>query len=345
MIFITMEQDDALFRTTHYQIQYAPSSSGSGSGGARDRDRVTFSNTDPRTRFNREPQQTVSVRHNDDGTSTTRPRQTFLYSLPAGDNEVRTPQMPDEFITTQPDFRISTECSDEEDDFGGGGSGGFAAPVSILRRPPSYRIGALPFETEGGGSGDGDGESDSDLDDDDGNDRPMALDALIGATASSSTTRAITTSRLRRGASSSTRHPANTSTANLLSVDFEHYSPLTGSSGSGSGSGGGHANGSSSSGGGGGGGGLSDAWDAHASAPQAAIRAVGGGALLAPHARFHIEKKKSKCTIRFDPPVSGRFILLKMWSSHHDPGSNIDIQSVLARGFAGPRYFPATEMR
>jgi hypothetical protein len=34
-----------------------------------------------------------------------------------------------------------------------------------------------------------------------------------------------------------------------------------------------------------------------------------------------------------------------MWSSHHDPTSNIDIQSVLARGFAGPRYFPSVELR
>lgn len=90
---------------------------------------------------------------------------------------------------------------------------------------------------------------------------------------------------------------------------------------------------------------LADAWDAHASATQEAVRAVGGGELLAPHARFFIEKKKSKCTIRFDPPVSGRFILLKMWGSQHDPGSNIDIQSVISRGFAGPRYFPSVELR
>lgn len=90
---------------------------------------------------------------------------------------------------------------------------------------------------------------------------------------------------------------------------------------------------------------LTEAWEAHASATQDAVRAVGGGQLLSPHARFNIEKKKSKCTIRFDPPISGRFILLKMWSSHHDPTSNIDIQSVLARGFAGPRYFPSVELR
>ncbi|KAL6889830.1 hypothetical protein HDV57DRAFT_344600 [Trichoderma longibrachiatum] len=89
---------------------------------------------------------------------------------------------------------------------------------------------------------------------------------------------------------------------------------------------------------------LSEAMDAHANATQEAVRAV-GGRLLAPHARFYIEKKKSKCTIKFDPPVSGRFILLKMWSSSHDSGSNIDVQSVITRGFAGPRYFPSVELR
>jgi hypothetical protein len=90
---------------------------------------------------------------------------------------------------------------------------------------------------------------------------------------------------------------------------------------------------------------LVQAWEAHARATQEAVRAVGGGRLLVPHARFFIEKRKSKCTIRFDPPVSGRFILLKMWSSHHEQGGNIDIQSVIARGFAGPRYFPSVELR
>lgn len=89
---------------------------------------------------------------------------------------------------------------------------------------------------------------------------------------------------------------------------------------------------------------LNEAWEASANATQEAVRAV-GGELLAPHARFFIEKKNSTCTIRFDPPVSGRFILLKMWNSHHDPKSNIDIQSVIARGYAGPRYFPSVDLR
>lgn len=72
---------------------------------------------------------------------------------------------------------------------------------------------------------------------------------------------------------------------------------------------------------------------------------AGEGDMMAAHARFFIEPDKSKCTITFDPPVSGRFILLKMWSPHPDSTSNIDIQAVVASGFAGPRYFPAVELR
>ncbi|KAJ6786352.1 hypothetical protein PWT90_05137 [Aphanocladium album] len=317
MVFITMDQDDVLHRTAQYQIQYAPGTGGGGGSSSSSRDRVTFTNTDPRTRFNREPQQTISISHNRDGTSTTRTGRSYIYGS-SNENDVRTPQMPQEFIASQPDFHISTECSDEEEDPSSSSFGFTAAPVSILRRPPPNRIGTLPFEND-------DDDSDSDLDDDAGS---SAFLSRRGVSNSSNNT-----SHLRR-------HPASTSTTNLLNVNFEHYSPLAGGSSSSSGGGGNNNNGS-----GGGSSALADAWDAHASATQEAIRAVGGGALLAPHARFHIEKKKSKCTIRFDPPVSGRFILLKMWSSHHDPGSNIDIQSVIARGFAGPRYFPAVEMR
>ncbi|KAI1375895.1 hypothetical protein F4677DRAFT_421170 [Hypoxylon crocopeplum] len=89
---------------------------------------------------------------------------------------------------------------------------------------------------------------------------------------------------------------------------------------------------------------LAEAVEAAQVATQEAVRAV-GGELMVPHARFFIERNKSKCTIKFDPPVSGRFILLKMWSPHRDPGANIDIQAVIAKGFAGPRYFPSVELR
>ena len=79
--------------------------------------------------------------------------------------------------------------------------------------------------------------------------------------------------------------------------------------------------------------------------PNEDVARTTGGELMAPHAKFYIERGKNKCTIRFDPPVSGRFILLKMWNSHHDQSENIDIQGVVAKGFAGPRYFPAVELR
>ncbi|KAL8303583.1 hypothetical protein RB600_007169 [Gaeumannomyces tritici] len=105
--------------------------------------------------------------------------------------------------------------------------------------------------------------------------------------------------------------------------------------------------GGNSNGGSGGGGGdmsLEEVVEASQLATQEAVRAV-GGALMAPHARFFIEKDKSKCTIRFDPPVSGRFILLKMWNPQLDHACNIDIQGVVAKGFAGPRYFPAVDLR
>ncbi|KAH7326389.1 hypothetical protein B0I35DRAFT_475044 [Stachybotrys elegans] len=88
---------------------------------------------------------------------------------------------------------------------------------------------------------------------------------------------------------------------------------------------------------------LTEACEAHATATQEAVRAV-GGELLVPHGRFFMPKRKTKCTVRFDPPVSGRYILLKIWSSHHDASSNIDIQSVRAHGYAGPRYFPSSDM-
>lgn len=65
--------------------------------------------------------------------------------------------------------------------------------------------------------------------------------------------------------------------------------------------------------------------------------------LLKPHARFFIERSKSMVSIKFDPPPSGRFVLIKLWSPRS--GGNIDIQSIVAHGFAGPRFFPASGFR
>ncbi|CAG8981224.1 hypothetical protein HYALB_00003822 [Hymenoscyphus albidus] len=87
--------------------------------------------------------------------------------------------------------------------------------------------------------------------------------------------------------------------------------------------------------------------DGNSEASQATQESVEaeGGELMIPHANFFIESNKSKCTVKFDPPVSGRFILLKMWSPHPSPSENIDIQSIVCKGFAGPRYFPALGLR
>lgn len=89
---------------------------------------------------------------------------------------------------------------------------------------------------------------------------------------------------------------------------------------------------------------LERARDASQVATQEAVRAV-GGALMSPLAQFYIEKDKNRCTIKFDPPVSARYILLKMWSPHPDPLKNIDIQGVIAKGFAGPQLFPSQTLQ
>lgn len=89
---------------------------------------------------------------------------------------------------------------------------------------------------------------------------------------------------------------------------------------------------------------LAEAREASQLATQEAVRAV-GGELMTPMVHFHIEKNNSNCVINFDPPISGRFLLLKMWSLNHDPSANIDIQGVIAKGFAGPRFSAAVEYR
>lgn len=65
--------------------------------------------------------------------------------------------------------------------------------------------------------------------------------------------------------------------------------------------------------------------------------------LIPPHARFFIAKNKNKITIKFTPAISGKHVLLKLWSPKHD--GNIDIESVQFHGYSGPRFFPATQPR
>lgn len=276
MVFIAMDQD-VLSRTAQYQVQYVPArrrriSHGQGGDGG---DGYAPEH---------ELRQIVSF-HQDDGTTSTRVRRSYVLR---GDDEsdARNPQMPREFAHSQPDVRVTTECSDDEDDD--------CDVTQVLRRAPN-RIGSLPFE---------DGHSESD----DANNPFDSEDFLDG----------------------SLRRPRQVNHHRHVHHHHHHHHHLPPAH---------HrrdrADRLNLS--------LAEAWYAHANATQEAVRAV-GGELLVPHARFFIEKKKSKCTIRFEPPVSGRFILLKMWGSQHDPASNIDIQSVIARGFAGPRYFPSVEL-
>ncbi|KAF4979913.1 hypothetical protein FZEAL_3975 [Fusarium zealandicum] len=278
MVFVAMNQDDALNRTAQYQIQYAPRTSDDTSTG------------DGESRA-LQPIQTeiISVQHHDNGTTTTRSRPAYTYRASSSDDyEPRTPQMPREFASNLPDFQVTTECSDDEEDEDYEGR-------RFLRRAPN-RIGSLPFETPDSDSDDGVNPFDPEYLDD----HHPSHWRLYGSAANTSG-QGLPPPFFRRRDRDRDRDRSNLS--------------------------------------------LTEAWEAHASATQEAVRAVGGGDLLVPHARFFIEKKKSKCTIRFDPPVSGRFILLKMWSSHHDPTSNIDIQSIMARGYAGPRYFPSVQLR
>ncbi|EGS20748.1 uncharacterized protein CTHT_0025840 [Thermochaetoides thermophila DSM 1495] len=78
---------------------------------------------------------------------------------------------------------------------------------------------------------------------------------------------------------------------------------------------------------------------------QDSARSNGNSELLSPLAHFFIKKGKSRCTIHFDPPISARYLLLKMWCPEGDGcGKNIDIQAVIVKGFAGPRFSPAFEL-
>ncbi|KAH6622193.1 hypothetical protein C7974DRAFT_217672 [Boeremia exigua] len=76
---------------------------------------------------------------------------------------------------------------------------------------------------------------------------------------------------------------------------------------------------------------------------DAGVEDVEKGSVLAPHARFFIKKNRSKITIKFEPAISGRNVLLKLWSPKDSEDGNIDIESVQFYGYSGPRFFQATE--
>lgn len=70
-------------------------------------------------------------------------------------------------------------------------------------------------------------------------------------------------------------------------------------------------------------------------------------------APFRLGRGKFKCAIAFDPPVSGRFVLLKLWAAKRGRGDegwereregNVDVQAIVAKGWmGGMRFFPAVE--
>ncbi|KAJ5584028.1 uncharacterized protein N7459_003828 [Penicillium hispanicum] len=102
---------------------------------------------------------------------------------------------------------------------------------------------------------------------------------------------------------------------------------------------------------------------ASAAGPSGETTPMPHAEVMKPHARFFIEREKSMVSIKFDPPPyafslpllslpyshtnpsrrSGRYILIKLWSPRSD--GNIDIQSIIAHGYAGPRFFPSGGFR
>jgi hypothetical protein len=67
-----------------------------------------------------------------------------------------------------------------------------------------------------------------------------------------------------------------------------------------------------------------------------------------------MQEDQRKVTLNFSPEVSGKFILLTLWSDGrgNDGGgggplgaSSVDVESVVATGYGGMRYFAAQEVR
>ncbi|KAL9093283.1 MAG: hypothetical protein Q9165_004024 [Trypethelium subeluteriae] len=65
--------------------------------------------------------------------------------------------------------------------------------------------------------------------------------------------------------------------------------------------------------------------------------------MIVPNARFRMKDSRHQITIKFDPPLSGKYILIKLWSP--TVNGNIDIQSITTYGYSGPRFIPAFESR
>lgn len=330
MVFASMEQDDLFNRTAQYQIQYLPRNHRRGA---------------------------VYVGRQGDGQAraASQPLRAYSYSDEDEDDnggedddepeEPRSAQIPPEFTTFRHPFNVTTEHSEDEDDEEGRASHARPPP----RRAPN-RIGTLPFE------------SDSDDDDDD-EEEEESIQIFGGPYRHWPPENAplTQTTRIRRRY----RHPrprnaaATSQSSNANNADLNNssgrgsesnnttpnYNPNTNLNTSGATGSGGRMT-------------LDEAREASQLATQEAVRAV-GGELMEPLAHFFIEQHNNKWTVRFDPPISGRYLLLKLWSPHLDPSRgamservfaesipqrNIDIQAVVAKGFAGPRLCPVEEL-
>lgn len=64
--------------------------------------------------------------------------------------------------------------------------------------------------------------------------------------------------------------------------------------------------------------------------------------LLAPIASFSMRNNDKKKVIKFKPPLSAKFVLIKLWNQRKN--GNIDVQSIVAHGFAGTQFVPAFQM-
>ncbi|KAG9253878.1 uncharacterized protein F5Z01DRAFT_637090 [Emericellopsis atlantica] len=321
MIFVAGDNDDDLKRTTQYQIEYdAPL-------------RSLGRDEDERGHLRR----TIATTQRDEGgTTSTRIRRAPHYR--ANESGYRTPQMPTEFDAPRNDIVATTQCSDDNVFLG-------SDPRSRFRRLPTYvgqpietseirpsAFGVRLEELDEPGAGlalieDEPTPTFSRLLQNEQNARAAAR---AGASASQQNDRTQdgTTQRTRmlqrelagfRGQDDDANDPeARTSSSHRAGRDGEMLQAELRT--------------------------LREVLNLESDGTSDELSSP-AGELLVPHARFLMDGRKSTCTIRFDPPVSGRFILLKLWNSHTEPSCNIDIQSITAKGFAGPRFFPAIQLR
>jgi len=305
MVFVSMTSDDLLTRTAQYQIQYSPV-------------RRRNQGADARAPV-------ISIRHNDDGTTTATRQSPRIINTDGTPHSPRSAQIPVAFTdpSCTPPFRITTTCSSDTESDSEGASNRSTSRTRARRRIFGYREPLRTFaegsrfqypdEEEGGDSDESPDEEEEDDDEDEEEEerRPMELDWTDDVPA-----------RVVRPRAARRSEPGRISVAlesAIEAADQATQEALKAIEGVGS-----------------------------AASANHLVNAVGGAAeqgLMPAHARFFIERDKSRCKVVFEPEVSGRFILLKMWSPEMRPGGNIDIQSVVVKGWCGPRFFPKTVLR